>query len=71
MTQKMINVKPIKDKEVLKSFSNELLKNKHGQRNYTIFVFGVFTGLRISDILTLKVNDVKGKLKIETYKIQN
>ncbi len=71
MTQKMINVKPIKDKEVLKSFSNELLKNKHGQRDYTIFVFGVFTGLRILDILTLKVNDVKGKLKIETYKIQN
>ncbi|EGO8292579.1 tyrosine-type recombinase/integrase [Enterococcus faecalis] len=53
MIQKMINVKPIKDKEVLKSFSNELLKNKHGQRDYTIFVFGIFTGLRISDILNL------------------
>ncbi|EIY5964332.1 tyrosine-type recombinase/integrase [Enterococcus faecalis] len=63
MTQKMINVKPIKDKEVLNQFASELLKNKHGQRDYTIFVFGIFTGLRISDILNLKVTDVKGKLK--------
>lgn len=62
---KMINVKPIKDKEVLNQFASELLKNKHGQRDYTIFVFGIFTGLRISDILNLKVTDVKGKLKAD------
>lgn len=36
MAQKIINVKPIKDKEVLKLFASELLKNKHGQRDYTI-----------------------------------
>lgn len=65
MTQKIINVKPIKDKEVLNQFASELLKNKHGQRDYTIFVFGIFTGLRISDILNLKVDDVKGKLKAD------
>lgn len=61
----MINVKPIKDKEVLNQFASELLKNKHGQRDYIIFVFGIFTGLRISDILNLKVDDVKGKLKTD------
>jgi integrase len=65
MAQRKINVKPIKDKEVLKNFASELLRNKHGQRDYTIFVFGVYTGLRISDILNLKVNDVKGKLKTD------
>ena len=65
MPQGNINVKPIKDKEVLKNFASELLRNKHGQRDYTIFVFGVFTGLRISDILNLKVSDVKGKLKTD------
>ncbi|EGP5404011.1 site-specific integrase, partial [Enterococcus faecium] len=65
MTRKVINVKPIKSKEVLINFSNELLKTKHGQRDYTIFVFGIFTGLRISDILNLKVEDVKGKLKAD------
>ncbi|ENZ5546675.1 TPA: tyrosine-type recombinase/integrase [Enterococcus faecium] len=63
MPQGNINVKPIKSREVLINFSNELLRNKHGQRDYTIFMFGVFTGLRISDILNLKVEDVKGKLK--------
>lgn len=65
MTQRKINVKPIKSKEVLNQFATELLKNKHGQRDYTIFVFGIFTGLRISDILNLKVSDVKGKLKTD------
>ena len=65
MAQRKINVKPIKDKEVVKNFASELLRNKHGQRDYTIFVFGVYTGLRISDILNLKVNDVKGKLKTD------
>lgn len=59
----MINVKPIKDKEVLNQFASELLKNKHGQRDYIIFVFGIFTGLRISDILNLKVDDVKKEIK--------
>ncbi|ELB19866.1 TPA: site-specific integrase [Enterococcus faecium] len=65
MSQKVINVKPIKDKAVLNQFATELLKNNHGQRDYTIFVFGIFTGLRISDILNLKVSDVKGKLKAD------
>lgn len=65
MTQRKINVKPIKSKEILNQFAKELLKNKHGQRDYTIFVFGIFTGLRISDILNLKVSDVKGKLKTD------
>lgn len=65
MPQKIINVKPIKNKAVLSQFASELLKNKHGQRDYTIFVFGIFTGLRISDILNLKVSDVKGKLKAD------
>ena len=36
MAQRKINVKPIKDKEVLKNFASELLRNKHGQRDYTI-----------------------------------
>ncbi|VFA57518.1 site-specific recombinase [Enterococcus hirae] len=70
MGHKMINVKPIKSKEVLKKFANELLKNKHGQRDYTIFVFGIITGLRISDILNLKVADVKGKLMTDIVEMK-
>lgn len=32
-----------------------------GQRNKTLFEFGINTGLRVSDIIKLKVKDVKGK----------
>ncbi|PEV11699.1 site-specific integrase [Bacillus thuringiensis] len=37
----------------------EYLKQK-SERNYILFVIGINTGLRISDILKLKVGDLKG-----------
>lgn len=55
-------VQPIRDKELINKFKNELLKN--GYRDYMLFVIGVNTGLRISDILNLKVVDVKDKTHI-------
>lgn len=51
-------VQPIKDKELLKEIK-EFLKNTN-QRNYILFLMGIQTGLRISDILSLKVGDVQG-----------
>lgn len=51
-------VQPIRDKDTIEKFKVELLKG--GYRNYLLFVIGINTGLRISDILPLKVNDVKG-----------
>lgn len=51
-------VQPIRDKSLIEKMKSELLRN--GKRDYMIFVVGINTGLRISDILTLKVNDVKG-----------
>lgn len=50
-------VQPIRDKELLEKFKMELLEDSY--RNYLLFVIGINTGLRISDILTLKVEDVK------------
>ena len=50
----------------------ELLKRellKSGTRDYMLFVFGINTGLRISDILRMKVVDVKNKTHI-TFKEQ-
>ena len=38
---------------------------KHNKRNQVIFIFGINTGLRISDILALDVGDVRGKTHIE------
>lgn len=70
MGQKIINVKPIKDKELLNQFGKELKKGKHGKRDYLIMAIGIKTGLRISDILNLKVSDVKNKTQTEIIEIK-
>lgn len=59
---KMEVVQPIRDKEMIERFKVELLKK--GYRDYMLFVIGINTGLRISDILKLKVEDVKDKTHI-------
>jgi len=51
-------VQPIRDKDDIDEIKS-YLKNK-SVRDYVLFVFGIHTGLRISDILELKVKDVKG-----------
>lgn len=58
----MNTVQPIRDKEIISKFKNELLKN--GSRDYMLFIIGINTGLRISDILKLRVLDVKDKTHI-------
>ena len=54
----MNEVQPIRDKEIIAKFKNKLLKKSY--RDYMLFVFGINTGLRISDILPLRVKDVTG-----------
>lgn len=49
-------VQPIRDKKKIEEMKEELRKN--GTRDYLLFVFGINTGLRISDIIKLKVKDV-------------
>ncbi|MFK5706252.1 tyrosine-type recombinase/integrase [Ligilactobacillus sp. LYQ139] len=50
------SVKPIKDDAVISRLLDELSKNKKlGLRNKTIAIVGFNTGMRISDILNLKV----------------
>ena len=50
-------VQPIRDLDDIERMKNELLKN--GTRDCLLFVFGINTGLRIGDILTLQVKDVR------------
>lgn len=58
----MNTVEPIRDKETVKDISDYLLlKNK---RDYLMFNFGIYSGLRISDILPFRVRDVKDKDRI-------
>lgn len=57
--RKMELVQPIRDKKIIERMKNELLKR--GTRDFMLFLVGINTGLRISDILTLKVEDVRDK----------
>ncbi len=49
-------VQPIRDKNKIQEMKIEL--RKKGTRDYLLFVTGINTGLRISDIIRLKVMDV-------------
>ncbi|WP_154663207.1 site-specific integrase [Bacillus massiliigorillae] len=55
----MKTVQPIRDLNKIAAMKG-ILKNQH-YRNYFLFLLGINTGLRISDLLGLKVSDVKGK----------
>jgi integrase len=51
-------VQPIRDKDTVQQIK-EYLKESN-KRNYILFLLGINTGLRISDILRLRVRDVEG-----------
>lgn len=52
----MMNVEPIREKEKIKNI--KLILKKSGLRNLLLFTLGINCGLRISDILNLRVSDV-------------
>ena len=52
-------VQPIRDKKMIEAMKRELLRT--GYRNYMLFLVGINTGLRISDVLSLKVKDVRNQ----------
>lgn len=56
-------VEPIKDKSQVKAVEKYL--ENYSKRNQLIFIFGINTGLRVSDILELDIQDVKNKSYIE------
>lgn len=55
----MNTVQPIRDMDLVMDVA-DYLKNKN-ERDYVMYMFGIYTGLRISDILKLRVRDVKGQ----------
>ena len=52
-------VEPIRDPAAVEDIALYLKKNS--ERNYIMFRLGIYSGLRISDILRLKVKDVSNK----------
>lgn len=60
----IVNVQPLRTAEEIKSFREAIEVSSSKQfkkRNLFLFNFGINTGLRISDIIKLRVKDVKGK----------
>ncbi len=57
-------VQPIRDQETIEAIKDYLMQQSH--RNYMLFVFGINTGLRIQDMLKLKVKDVTGEYLVMT-----
>jgi integrase len=57
------DVQPIRDKKKLEDMK-WALKRHCSERDYIMFLIGINTGLRVSDILKLKVSDVKRKKRV-------
>lgn len=59
-----MRVAPIKDNQKIRTIINDL-KSSNQNRNLIMVLIGIYTGFRISDVLALKVKDVKGKISIK------
>ena len=51
-------VQPIRDKKQIEAIKRHLKGNEYGLRDLCLFTLGINSGLRISDLLKLKVGDV-------------
>lgn len=51
----MKSVEPIRNRQKMQEFENKM--KDLGEREHILYLLGIYTGLRISDILTLKVKD--------------
>lgn len=60
------DVQPIRSAEKLEDMKWSL-KKWCGERDYILFLLGINTGLRVGDILKLKVADVKKKKSVNIY----
>lgn len=58
----MNTVEPIRDIGKVHDIADYL--REKSERNYILFTFGIYTGLRVSDILKLQVRDVRDKDRI-------
>ena len=57
------NVQPLRTTEEIEDMK-QALRRFCSERDRFLFVFGINTGLRVSDILPLKVGDVRGKTHV-------
>ncbi|MCE6031707.1 tyrosine-type recombinase/integrase, partial [Lactiplantibacillus pentosus] len=53
------NVEPLRSKQEIAAFVNYARNGTHGERNALLILIGLNTGLRMNDILNLKVAQVR------------
>lgn len=58
----MNTVEPIRDVDLIKDIGKYF--KERSERNYIMYLLGIYSGLRITDILSLQVKDVKSKNSI-------
>jgi len=58
----MNTVQPIRSKAQVRDIADYLLS--YSKRDYILFMFGIYSGLRISDILPLKARDVRNRNRL-------
>lgn len=56
----MNTVEPIRDWDLLLNIQ-DYLEDQKSKRNYVLFMSGLYLGIRVSDLLQLRVNDVKNQ----------
>lgn len=54
------DVQPLRTREEIEDMKQSL-RRWCGERDYFLFLFGINTGLRVSDIVPLQVKDIRGK----------
>lgn len=62
-TNQIKDVQPIRSKEQIQDMKDSL-KRWCSERDYILFLIGINAGLRIGDLLKLKVSDLKGKKRV-------
>lgn len=62
-TNQIKDVQPIRSKELIEDMKWSL-KRHCSERDYILFLLGINSGLRVGDILKLKVKDVKNKKRV-------
>lgn len=56
-------VEPIRDKTTVQDIADYL--REKDPKYYIMYMIGIYSGLRVSDILKLKVRDVRGRTEIK------
>lgn len=64
----MNTVQPIRDLDTIHAIQRDLKENNF--RNYLMFEIGIYIGIRISDILNIKVKDIKNKNYLKLREIK-